>query len=137
MARRVFLSFVEEDLSLVNLFRAQAKAQNNLLEFSDHSVRVPYNSSNADYIRRQIREKISKVSVTICLLGYYTHTSDWVEWEIDKSIELGKGLVGVRLHSSWKDIVPNCLSDASAEVVDWQIINIIHVIEKAAKKAGY
>ena len=35
---RAFLSFVEEDLNVVNLFRGQAKNQNSDLEFADYST---------------------------------------------------------------------------------------------------
>ena len=31
--RRVFLSFVEEDLNIVNMFRGQAKNRNSMLNF--------------------------------------------------------------------------------------------------------
>jgi hypothetical protein len=51
---RTFLSFVEEDLDRVNLFRGQARNKNFDLEFADYSVREPYNSANADYIKQQI-----------------------------------------------------------------------------------
>jgi hypothetical protein len=59
MAKRVFLSFVEEDLVLVNLFRGQAKNKNNELEFFDYSVKEPFDSNNAAYVRTKIRERIS------------------------------------------------------------------------------
>ena len=137
MARNVFLSFVEEDLNLVNLFRGQAKNENNDLEFSDYSVKEPFDSKNADYIRQQIRNLIKKVSVTLCLIGETTYKSRWVDWEIKTSAELGKGLVGVRLHSSPKDIIPQALKDNKAEIVDWDIKKIVQAIERAAKKAGY
>ena len=137
MARNVFLSFVEEDLKLVNLFRGQAKNQNNDLEFSDYSVKEPFDSENADYIRQEIRNLIKKVSVTLCLIGETTYKSKWVDWEIRTSAALGKGLVGVRLHSSSKDIVPQSLKDNKAEIVDWNIKEIVQAIERAAKKAGY
>jgi DNA-directed RNA polymerase subunit L len=137
MARNVFLSFVEEDLNLVNLFRGQAKNENNDLEFSDYSVKEPFDSENADYIRQEIRNLIKKVSVTLCLIGETTYKSRWVDWEIKTSAELGKGLVGVRLHSSSKDIVPQSLIDNKAEIVDWNIKEIVQAIERAAKKAGY
>lgn len=39
MAKHVFLSFVEEDLELVRLFRGQAKNKNSDLEFDDYSER--------------------------------------------------------------------------------------------------
>jgi hypothetical protein len=137
MARNVFLSFVEEDLKLVNLFRGQAKNENNDLEFYDFSVKDPFDSSNADYIRRQIKDLIKKVSVTLCLIGETTYKSKWVAWEILTSAELGKGLVGVRLHSSIKDTPPQALKDNKAEIVDWDIKEIVRAIERAAKKAGY
>jgi DNA-directed RNA polymerase subunit L len=137
MARNVFLSFVEEDIYLVNLFRGQAKNENNDMEFSDYSVKEPFDSENADYIKQQIRNLIKKVSVTLCLVGETTYKSKWVNWEIRTSSELGKGLVGVKLHSSPKDIIPQALKDNRAEIVDWDIKEIIHAIERAAKKAGY
>ena len=137
MARNVFLSFVEEDLNLVNLFRGQAKNENNDLEFSDYSVKEPFDSENADYIRQQIRNLIKKVSVTLCLIGETTYKSRWVNWEIKTSVELGKGLVGVKLHSSPKDIIPQALKDNGAEIVDWDIKEIVQAIERAAKKAEY
>ena len=55
MARRVFVSFVVEDQDLVNIFRGQAKNKNSDLEFSDHSVKEPYDSTNAPHIRSKIR----------------------------------------------------------------------------------
>jgi len=136
MARNVFLSFVEEDIYLVNLFRGQAKNENNDMEFSDYSVKEPFDSENADYIKQQIRNLIKKVSVTLCLIGETTYKSKWVNWEIRTSSELGKGLVGVKLHSSPKDIIPQALKDNGAEIVDWDIKEIVHAIERAAKKAG-
>ena len=136
MARNVFLSFVEEDIYLVNLFRGQAKNENNDMEFSDYSVKEPFDSENADYIKQQIRNLVKKVSVTLCLIGETTYKSKWVNWEIRTSSELGKGLVGVKLHSSPKDI-PQALKDNGAEIVDWDIKEIVQAIERAAKKAGY
>lgn len=96
---RTFLSFVEEDLDLVNLFRGQAKNRNSDLEFADYSVREPYNSTNASYIKQQISPKISGSSLTMCLYGPTTHTSAWVHWELNKALEFRKPIMGVCLYS--------------------------------------
>ncbi len=135
MARNVFLSFVEEDLQLVHLFRGQTKNPNNPLEFSDFSVKEPFNSQNAEYVKKQIRDLIIKTSVTVCLLGSTTYTSNWVKWEIMTSKDSGKGLVGVRLHNSYTDIAPTELT--GAEIINWNSGQITDAIERAAKKAGY
>lgn len=129
MARRVFLSFVEEDLTLVNLFRGQAKNKNNELEFSDYSVKEPYDSTNASYIRGKIRERISAVSVTICLIGETTWKSKWVDWELRTSAEERNKVFGLRLHSSTtKDTAPAALTDLKAPVYDWDIDAIVRAI---------
>ncbi|WP_295791392.1 TIR domain-containing protein [uncultured Microbacterium sp.] len=126
MTKHIFLSFVEEDLESVRLFRGQAKNKNSALEFDDYSVKVPYNSTNAAYIRSKITEKIRAASVTIVLIGTYTWKSDWVDWEIQKSIDLGNKVIGVRLRSGL--VVPTALINARAKIVDWKIDDIVREI---------
>ena len=133
MRRKIFLSFVEEDIQLVNLFRGQAKNQNNDLEFYDFSIKDPYNSENEEYIRQQIRHKLDMVSVTVCLLGKNTYRSPWVNWEIEASARKGKGLVGVKLHSNSSDGVPSALTDNGGTVVDWDHVEIDKAIRMAAR----
>lgn len=137
MTRNVFLSFEQEDLDLVNLFRGQVKNPSNPLEFSDYSVKVPFDSTNADYIKREIKDLINKSSVTLCLIGYRTQSSRWVNWEIRMSRELKKGLVGVKLHNSPLDLTPDQLTYADAEIVNWEIPKIVDAIERAEKRSGH
>lgn len=126
MPKNVFLSFVVEDLTLVNLFRGQARNRNSDLEFSDFSVREPYNSTNADYIRSQIRDRINAASVLLCLIGPTTHTSQWVDWEIKTASALGKRIGGVRLHSApVSHAVPRALVDAGGSIMGWDIAAIV------------
>ncbi|HAZ10786.1 MAG TPA: hypothetical protein DCY56_06755 [Candidatus Omnitrophica bacterium] len=99
MAIRAFLSFVEEDLNLVNLFRGQAKNEDLDLEFDDYSIKEPFDSNNSDYIARGITNQIKYSSLVICLYGPATSKSKWVEWELNKALELGKPIMGVNLYS--------------------------------------
>ena len=69
MGIRAFLSFVEEDLNLVNLFRGQAKNERFDLAFDDYSIKVPFDSRNADYIGRGIAAQIRLATLTVCLYG--------------------------------------------------------------------
>lgn len=123
MSKHVFLSFVAEDLSLVTLFRGQAKNKKSDLDFDDYSVKTPYNSTSADYIRSQIATKIRAASATIVLIGETTSTSSWVEWEIEKSVELGKKVIGVELATA--GATPAALTAAKATVVKWDIDKIV------------
>ena len=128
MTKHVFLSFVEEDLQMVNLFRGQAKNKNSSLEFDDYSVKIPYNSADAAYIKSKITEKIRAASVTICLIGTKTATSSWVGWEIEKSAELGNKVLGVRLYSTVPCPIPAALTAIKAKVLGWDIDAIVKEI---------
>jgi hypothetical protein len=127
-ARHVFLSFVEEDLELVKLFRGQARNKNSALAFDDYSVKVAYNSTDAGYIRARITEKIGSSSVLLCLVGPHTHKSEWVEWEIETAAELGKKVIGVGLNRGADDPLPAALGRAGAEVCGWDIDSIVKLI---------
>jgi hypothetical protein len=91
--KRVFLSFRAEDKKQVDGLRLLAANPDFDIEFYDESVRTPYNSEQATYIKGKIREKIRRASVTVCLLSSETHTSEWVNWELQESIDAGNKII--------------------------------------------
>lgn len=137
MGRRVFLSFVEEDLDLVRLFRGQAMNPNGILEFSDHSVKVPINSESAEYVKRQIREKISNVAVVICLIGQTTYSSAWVDWELLTAYNLDRGIMGVKLQESYMSNIPSKLLEFRSPIIPWRNVDIVQTIEEEARRCGF
>lgn len=128
---RAFLSFVEEDLSLVNLFRGQAKNNNVDLEFADYSVKEPFESTNADYIKRCITSQVNLVSITICLYGRTTYTSSWVDWELRKSVELGKPIMGVELYNDGRIQYYPRMLDGKPRVC-WDVAAIVRTMRQIA-----
>jgi hypothetical protein len=91
--KRVFISFRVEDKQKVNGLRLLAANPRFDIEFYDESVRDPFDSDNAEYVRRKIREKISRTSVTVCMVSEQTHTSQWVTWELEESITKGNEII--------------------------------------------
>jgi MTH538 TIR-like domain (DUF1863) len=91
--KRVFLSFKMEDKKQVDGVRLLSWHEHVGLEFYDESVRTAYKSENAPYVRSRIREKITRSSVTVGLLGRNTHLSEWVDWELATSLELRKTVI--------------------------------------------
>ena len=97
--KRVFLSFRAEDKKQVDGLRLLAANPRFDIEFYDESVQVPFNSTNAEYIKRKIREKISRTSVTVCLLSPETYTSQWVAWELEESYKKSNTVIFMGLPS--------------------------------------
>ena len=93
--RNVFISFAEEDLPEVNLLRGQAKKENSAIDFNDWSLRERFDSRNAEYVRRGIRERIRQSSITLVYLSDDAARSKWVDWEIRESLRLGKAVIAM------------------------------------------
>lgn len=117
--RNVFISFATEDMNEVNLLRAQAKNEKNDIEFNDHSVQEAYDSEQAEYIKRKIAERINRASVTVVYLSDSAAKSRWVQWEVQKSLELGKKVVAVYKGQSYAGITPKWVSENNIKTVAW------------------
>lgn len=129
----VFISFSYEDIDEVNLLRGQAKNENNDLQFDDHSVKEAFDSTNADYIKRQIRDKIDRASVTVVYVSESSATSKWVHWEIEESLRRGKGVVAVHKGDKPPAKLPAALANANCKIVKWEHAALVSAIQDARR----
>jgi len=130
----VFISFSHEDMDEVNLLRGQAKNDKVDLQFDDYSVKEPYNSKNADYIKQQIRKKIAQCSVTIVYLTGKSASSEWVNYEIEESLKQGKGVIGLYKGTAPPTNMPAAFKANNCKSVPWSHEAINSGIEAANKK---
>lgn len=102
MSTELFISYdYDNDKHYKNLLVAWDSNDLFDFEFYDHSVDVSVNSDDANYIKRVIRDKISQCTHFLCIIGQETWKSDWVEWEIEKAVELGKKIVAVKIDNGY------------------------------------
>ena len=127
--RNVFISFSSDDIDEVNLLRGQAKNENSNIEFNDWSLKKPFNSEEANYIKRGIRERIRQSSTTIVYLSNNTAGSEWVNWEIQESVAMGKGVVGMHKGNSPPRRLPKAIADNKIPVVPWNQEQLARAIE--------
>ena len=146
MARRVFFSFkYKEDVSRAMVVRNSGVAQGKeAAGFVDAADFEKLEEQGDDAIKNWIDGQLEGTSVTVVLVGEKTCNSRWIKYEIEKSIEDGKGLLGIDI-SKIKDLQSNTSKrcgqipkgydfylwyneDGYHKMSDW--------IEKAAKDAG-
>lgn len=132
--RNVFISFAAEDLTLINFLRGQAKNENSNLEFIDRSLMKPFDSEDADYIKRGIRERIRQASVTICFVTENSINSKWVDWEIRESIKVGKGVVAMYQGEKPPKKLPPAIDELGIRLVPWKQSEITSAIDQAAQE---
>ncbi len=131
--RNVFISFSSEDLDEVNLLRGQAKNENSNIEFNDWSLKEPFDSEKADYIKRGIRERIRQSSVTVVYVSDKTADSKWVDWEIRESLAMGKGVVAMHKGNTPPKRLPKSITDNPIKVVPWNQKELAKAIEKESE----
>lgn len=117
--KRVFLSFRGEDREQVAGLRLLAANPNYDLEFYDESVRVAIDSYQADYIKQVIRAKISRTTVTVCLIGTMTASSTWVDWELEESAKKGNKIIAMALKGVDRAVLPKLISDNKITFHGW------------------
>lgn len=145
MARRVFFSFKYTDVSRAMVVRnSWVTQEKEAAGFVDAAEFEKIKRQGDSAIKRWIDNQLKGTSVTVVLVGQHTCNSRWVKYEIQKSIEIGNGLLGIDI-SKIKDLQGNTTercgkitkgypfylwfkNDGYNNMGDW--------IERAAKAAG-
>lgn len=118
--KNVFLSFSAKDLKEVNLIRAHAKNENSDIEFNDRSVREPFDSERAEYIRSRLQDRINQSSTTVVYVSENTAASEWVKWEVETSLKLGKRVIAMYKGDAPPSNAPAWMADPKITSVAWK-----------------
>ena len=101
MARRTFFSFnYQRDIFRVNIVR-----NSNMIEgaaaagWHDGSLWEKAKITGPDAVRRLIDSGLQNTSATVVCIGAQTANRRWINYEIDKSVERGNKLLGLRIHA--------------------------------------
>lgn len=103
MVRTVFFSFhYDEDSWRASQVRNSDVVQSTNIDSSGFIDGAEWEEVKQDgdaAIRRWIRKQMKGCSVTVLLIGSNTYGREWIDYEIEKSVEEGMGIVGVRIHN--------------------------------------
>jgi hypothetical protein len=124
--RNVFISFHNEDERKVDLLRSQSKREQYDLEFNDHSVKSKIDQKWRD----EVKQKISRTSATIVMIGEHTASRPNVLFEIEESYRQGKKVIGVMIRSDKNYKIPKPMLDNNAPVVPWKLSRIQDELNK-------
>lgn len=97
MARKVFFSFeYEEDVSRAWVVRNSWVTQGKeAAGFIDAAEFEEVEKQGDAAVKKWIDEQLKGTSITVVLVGNKTCSSKWVKYEIEKSKEIGNGLLGI------------------------------------------
>ena len=129
VARRVFFSFhYQYDIWRVNQIRNSHVVEGCAAAgFQDASLWEEAMRKGDAAIRRMIDNGLHNTTVTAVLIGTYTASRPYVDYEIQQSIDRGNGILGVRIHhlrdsSGYPSLpgpTPSRLVSSGYPVYDW------------------
>jgi len=114
-----------DDQHAKELLIQQAKSDKFDLDFTNYALDEPFDEK----WKTQCKDKISKTSVTICLIGEKTSDREAVNWELETSYELGKKVFGIRIYKDKSHIIPKPIRDNNSKVINWSIADIVTELE--------
>lgn len=124
--RNVFISFHNEDEAQVDFLRMQAQREEYDLEFNDHSVHEPI----SEKWRQEVKERISRTSATIVMIGEHTAERPNVLFEINESYRQGKKVIGVRIYGDKNHRIPQPMLENNSSIVAWKLADIQAELDK-------
>lgn len=145
MARKVFFSFhYERDIWRTNVVRNSGIVEgSSAAGFHDASLWEEAKKKGDAEVKKLIDNGLIGTSVTVVLIGAETSTRKFVDYEIEKSIARGNGLLGIYI-SGIKDqngktdiqgLAPSRLVSAGAPCYHWNRDKFGEWVEAAYKAA--
>lgn len=147
MARRVFFSFhYQRDVWRVNQIRNLPNIVGCAAAgFQDASLWEEARRKGDTAIKKLVDDGLQNTSVTVVFIGAKTAGRKYINYEIDKSIERGNGIVGIQIHHLKNKIgetdppgeIPAKLTSAGFKVYRYlDQEKLAQRIEEAARAAG-
>lgn len=136
MGRRIFISYQHEDIQQVRGFILLKWNKYVDFEFVGRYILRKIRSKDENYIKRQINEMLNGTSTTVVLIGKKTAQSEWVDYEIRRSLNRGNAVLAIRLKDVGDVDIPPALEEEGCKVIDWNPDVFEDEIERACLIAG-
>lgn len=147
MARSVFFSFhYQRDIWRVNQIRNLDEIVGSAAAgFRDSSLWEEAKKKGDFQIKQMIDAALKNTSVTVVFIGNQTAGRKYINYEIQKSLDRGNGVVGIQIHelknqaglTDTAGAIPKLLTDNGIPVYKYANSERLKIrIEEAAKNAG-
>lgn len=95
------------------------------ISYKNYSVPCtdPFNTRSAIKLQAAITEQIAHASVVIITAGIYVSYSEWIDYEIQEAVRMGKPILAVK---PWgNERLPQTVQDNATRIVNWNSASFI------------
>lgn len=127
--KNLFVSHVHEDDAILSDLKSLLSNKGYDIRDASINSTKPNNAENESYIKYEIlAPRINWAGALVVLISPNTHTSDWVNWEIEYAYKQGKRIIGVWTQGAQDSNIPSNLHLYANAVIGWQGDRIIDAI---------
>ena len=90
----------------------------------------PLDVNSKRELKNKLRTRIAMCSCVIILSGMYVSYSEWIDYEIDTAIELGKPIIGIKPRG--QERIPSKVSNNANVMVGWNSNSVVQAIRDYA-----
>ena len=100
------------------------------LIYSNYSVPYhdPLDANNTKKLKTALTNQISPSNIVLVIAGMYDAYSDWIKYEIDEAVRMGKTIIGIKPWGHQR--VPEVVTKNATEMVNWNSKSLIEAIKK-------
>lgn len=101
-------------------------------QWSNHSISCnnPLDTTTKSELKQKLTNKISGCHAIIAVSGMYASYSEWIDYEIDEAIRMGKPIIGIRPWGSER--TPSKISQNSTVMVGWNSSSLVTAVRNYA-----
>lgn len=102
------------------------------ISWKDYSVPVskPIDATKKKELKEKLTSRITLSSAIIVVSAMYAAYSEWIDYEIDEAVRLGKTIIGVRPWGQEK--VPVKIQNCATVMVGWNQASVVKAIKDYA-----
>ncbi len=90
----------------------------------------PLDTKTKNELKDKIKNRIASCSCVIILSGMYVSYSEWIDYEIDTAVELGKPIIGVK---PWgQERIPKKVQDNANVMIGWNLESVVSAVRNYA-----
>lgn len=100
--------------------------------WTDYSVPItrPLSVNGTNDLKLKLRNRISLCSCVIILSGMYVTYSEWIDFEIDTAVSMGKPIIGVK---PWgQERIPTKVQDNADIMIGWNSASVVDAVRRYA-----
>ena len=100
-------------------------------EYYQFEKNCPCNSEKASVIKANITKRLKETDVVLAIAGVSASYSEWMQWEMDKALELGLNIVGVIPRGNER--ISQEVYKRSVKDVRWNTESVVNAIKTYSK----